>query len=835
MKQLNSLIILLILSVFLSPVFAQKSLLLNGSTQYATSTSGGPTGTSSRTVECWIRSSTNIATQQVMVDMGNMTTGRRFTFNLIYNGKIRIEVGGNGFHTSSNVADGKWHHVAVTFNNSLSTTAIIYVDGVQEASGNFSVSVNTGTDPIIIGRRNDAINYFDGDIDEVRIWSTDLSQATIRNWMCKELNSSHPNYSSLHTYFKMDTLSGTTMRDYSGNSRNATTTGSPTWRNEGAPVGVSSVNTYGGSSLFLTHPDGDSLRVSNISGSPSGVHVFYRNTAPNKTGIPSGILSFDSSRHWGVHVVGGTNSSYNMNYYFTQNTHYQNYGICGIKWLSRNDNSVASWANSGATNGGNVLSLTGQTGKEYLLGYETAGSGPIITSPTKTDTTVVCVGDTVTLSTVSNPLFNYQWLVNGQVSVGDTTANLKVSSAGQYRLIQSKGSVCVDTSNTLTVVFTTIPTVTLAPFQSVCVSEFSVPLIGGLPAGGNYQTQYASGNSFIVKNAGVGKHKIIYEYRTSSGCGDTASQMIEVLALPNVIVDLLDTTCIDSGTITLSGGLPAGGMYFVNGTQTPTYNTNTLGIGRHWVKYDYSDANNCMNSDSTQIEIFPLPTLQLLLSKDKFCEYDATYTPNGHSPRGGVFSGPGMNAGIFNPSTAGVGKHGLVYTYADPVTTCRNSITDSVQVFPKPAAPIITANGLVLTASGTGTFQWHDKNGKILEENKSTYTVFFNGTYKVELTANGCRSDMSEIFEVNYVGLEEQKIGALRVFPNPFSDRIEFSINGYKQPVHFELWSLDGRQVLQGELDSEHTELNTSGLESGTYLLRLGEQGEESILKVTKF
>jgi hypothetical protein len=116
-----------------------------------------------------------------------MTNGSRFTLNVIYNGKLRIEVGGNGFHGTTNVADGNWHHVAVTYNHSATTKFTLYIDGAVEASGNTTVPVNTSaTGGFQIGRRNDGINFFDGIIDEVRVWNVVRTQAEIQAAMNSE-------------------------------------------------------------------------------------------------------------------------------------------------------------------------------------------------------------------------------------------------------------------------------------------------------------------------------------------------------------------------------------------------------------------------------------------------------------------------------------------------------------------------------------------------------------------------------------------------------------------------------------------------------------------------
>jgi len=178
----------LFLALFSLSTIAQNGLNLDGVNDYVLSPVGGPTGTGNRTVECWIKTSTNIATQQVILDYGVMTpNGSRFTLNLVDFGKLRIEVGGNGFNSTQSLADGNWHHVAVTYDHAATTKFRMYIDGVLAATQNTTVAVNTLAGGFNFGRRNDGINLFNGTIDEVRVWNVARTQAQIQANMNNEL------------------------------------------------------------------------------------------------------------------------------------------------------------------------------------------------------------------------------------------------------------------------------------------------------------------------------------------------------------------------------------------------------------------------------------------------------------------------------------------------------------------------------------------------------------------------------------------------------------------------------------------------------------------------
>jgi PKD repeat protein len=79
---------------------------------------------------------------------------------------------------STDVADGEWHHVIVTYDGSGSVSGVnIYLDGVPETIGWTigTVSADTTNDfPVQISGREGTHYVFDGCIDEVKIWGVEL-------------------------------------------------------------------------------------------------------------------------------------------------------------------------------------------------------------------------------------------------------------------------------------------------------------------------------------------------------------------------------------------------------------------------------------------------------------------------------------------------------------------------------------------------------------------------------------------------------------------------------------------------------------------------------------
>ena len=80
---------------------------------------------------------------------------------------------------------GAWHHVAVTYNasNTAKERVILYLDGTQYIQTTYNGPTSLKASPASsfnIGRRTDFTFFeFEGEIDEVSIWTTELSQTEV--------------------------------------------------------------------------------------------------------------------------------------------------------------------------------------------------------------------------------------------------------------------------------------------------------------------------------------------------------------------------------------------------------------------------------------------------------------------------------------------------------------------------------------------------------------------------------------------------------------------------------------------------------------------------------
>ncbi|NET04933.1 MAG: hypothetical protein F6K16_09415 [Symploca sp. SIO2B6] len=127
--------------------------------------------------------------------------------------------GGTSLFTTNTYKDGQWHHLAAVKS---STNISLYVDGslqVQEsAPRNFTQSLD-----VTIGKLSDTQNarYFNGELDEVRIWNQARTPEEIKADMNRRLSGKE---SGLVAYWHFEEG---TARDYSGNGNNGTIHGNP--------------------------------------------------------------------------------------------------------------------------------------------------------------------------------------------------------------------------------------------------------------------------------------------------------------------------------------------------------------------------------------------------------------------------------------------------------------------------------------------------------------------------------------------------------------------------------------------------------------------------------
>ncbi|REJ84315.1 MAG: T9SS C-terminal target domain-containing protein [Bacteroidetes bacterium] len=297
--------------------------------------------------------------------------------------------------------------------------------------------------------------------------------------------------------------------------------------------------------------------------------------------------------------------------------------------------------------------------------------------------------------------------LNGGSPSGGTYSGTGVSGGSFNPLVAGVGSHVItysytdsngcSGSATSVIKVNSSPVVSLGTFNSVCQNASPVNLVGGSPSGGTYSGSGVSGNIFSPSAAGAGTHAITYTYVGANGCPGTATSSINVLGVPTVSLSNFNGMCLTSAAIALSGGSPSGGVYSGVGVSGGMFNPASAGVGTHTITYTYTNSNGCANSAVSSISVSNMPTVSLA-SFNSLCQNAAPITLTGGSPAGGVYSGPGVSGGVFNPANAGAGVHTLTYTYAD-AGGCSNSASSSIQVNSLPNVSLASFSNLCINSS----------------------------------------------------------------------------------------------------------------------------------------
>ena len=222
-----------------------------------------------------------------------------------------------------------------------------------------------------------------------------------------------------------------------------------------------------------------------------------------------------------------------------------------------------------------------------------------------------CVDDAAFLIPSGTPSGGVWTVDNGGVIQGNNVFDPAASGVGVYTLTYTvtDGNGCSN-QDSKTIIVHNLPAVEAGPDLSICENPNDIPLSGFNPAGGIWTGIGVTSNGvFNASNTpGLGTYQLFYTYvHPTTGCRNTDSLQITVVA--NDVADAgADTTvCLNSGAFLLQGGTPSGGSWSGNGVNNAGYfNPAAAGDGMHVITYTYG-SGYCQTEDTKIIEVLPLP------------------------------------------------------------------------------------------------------------------------------------------------------------------------------------------------------------------------------------
>jgi hypothetical protein len=478
------------------------------------------------TITAWIKVDPNAVSSQIIFTSNDDDPLYHGFFLAVSKGLIYSEYGDNlggdnpAFRhgKQATVPDfyGRWTHVAVvmtTENNIDLYVNGINVGGIPRGDSMSPMHSPYPTDKAKSGYllSNNVMYHFAGDMDELTVWQSILTQEEIRTNMCHRLTGNEP---GLVSYWSFDETSGTTTYDNAKKISNGILKGDPARVFSGAPVGDVSYNIYGSgvtsTSLTFLHDDAknDDIDVTDAGSNVIGVHVYEVKATPGR----KNGLTFANDHYYGLFLVGSNPDPLTASGELREN------GIAvPVCVFTRTDNSIDTWVSAAAPQQINTQQAEFINGS----GQATVDLGPDVTA---------CDGSPYYIdSGITSPDDSLTW------SNGAKTRGITVTTSGTYWVTAK--SVCATVTAAINVKFGKKPSqFSLGADGEYCDKPHVhlEPLVS--PTDGLTWQDGSTGPAFDVKDFGT------YWLTVKNGCG-TASDTVtlarspqaELTEIPNVI------------------------------------------------------------------------------------------------------------------------------------------------------------------------------------------------------------------------------------------------------------------------------------------------------------
>ncbi len=230
------------------------ALAFDGINQYAEGTNTLlPQGNTARTLEAWVYRGGGSGFQSIFNygtgSINGSATNQRAGLLLNTSGQFYYAGESNDLSGGAPLPLNTWSHVAATFNG---TTLTLYVNGTQVAMATKTFNT-TGTTWRMARRALPNLppttsEYYNGRLDEVRVWSRALSAAEVAQSAARTNPASR---AGLVARWDMHEGSGSSLGDVTGNSAPGTLYNAPTWvmpgiaYNDGVPVTLTVTDANG--------------------------------------------------------------------------------------------------------------------------------------------------------------------------------------------------------------------------------------------------------------------------------------------------------------------------------------------------------------------------------------------------------------------------------------------------------------------------------------------------------------------------------------------------------------------------------------------------------------
>lgn len=439
----------------------------------------------------------------------------------------------------------------------------------------------------------------------------------------------------------------------------------------------------------------------------------------------------------------------------------------------------------------------------------------------------VCNGSSTTLT--GSGASTYGWMPG---SLSGTTVSVSPTANETYTVTGTDANGCINTS-TVAITVLTRPTVTATTTGSSVCSASPTTLNGGGASTYNWMPVNQNGTSISVSPTATTTY--VVTGTAANGCTNTASVTITVLPVPTVTATVTtDTLCSGNSTTLQGSGTSVANYIWLPGllsgqnvTIVPSSTTTYTLTGYH--------SNGCTRTTTVAVTVNPSPVLTTggVLS---ICEgSSSTLAVSGAS----TFSWmPGMLNGNSQTLTpASTTTYTIIGTGANG---CMDSVNVTLTVNTNPTASLTTAVDTACSIDGTVNLSGSPAGGTYLGNsvagntfNPSTAALGPNVISYVFTNGSGCSDTANSTIVVDVcTGTASQVISAINAYPNPFTDQL--TITSSTAMDRIDVYDAAGKLLMTEYPQSDKTELNMSGFESGMYFIHVSNANATTVISAIR-
>ena len=329
------------------------------------------------------------------------------------------------------------------------------------------------------------------------------------------------------------------------------------------------------------------------------------------------------------------------------------------------------------------------------------------------------------------------------------------------------------------------------------------------------------------------------------GCLNSDTLVLTALPLPEVVLHHPENAVCAYTMVTLSGSGADSYLWYYNNIQQTGDTLLFYMVDTTDFLLQGTSAEGCINIDSATVYVKAMPEVDAWGLLPAYCQNDASDSLFG-IPEGGTFSGSGVVGTIFKPSVAETGQQYVVYAYTneesctgyDSLVTFIYGVGNDIDLG---SYDTLRPGDTLKLDAGEGFDHYLWNTGDTTQMITVPYNKYLAGTHRYSVVGfiNQCTSTGSVyITFIDPSGIIEPAASGIKVFPNPFSDKINLACHGLTKPVEVWLFDIYGKIVFTKTMELKQENrietIQMNKFPKGVYFLKWQSGKQMGISKILK-